>query len=804
VSLALGLFGLVIAILTAYPRRPRQLSLAVLTLFALHAVWVAASALWADSTTRVWLEAARSFGFLLVFALALLFLTDPRARRAFRYLVMAAAFVLLALCLWRLWSTDDLSNLFIDNRFSYPVRYPNNAATLFLVFFWPLMWLAAGREEKPLVRGAALGLATGLLGLAIITQSRGAMYSLAIALVLTFIVSPIRLRTLFYLIVPALLMVYAFPRLNRYWVEGPTAVDGGIGARSLLVAAITAGFIGLIAALLERWVKVSRKMRAIFGTVILVGVVVAIVYGSITLTSGVGGPFTWISQTWEEFTSDQATADASVPGSGAESRLAVISSSGRIDIWNVGWQAFRSSPALGVGADNWVFQYDLLRERATAKSQQVHSLELQVLSETGTVGGVFAFGGMMLALGGIMWPRCTAGWRHARETWLRRRRSAMITGADPRFCNPRWGSEPAAYGWETALFVGIAYWIVHSSVDWQWQMAGVTIPMLLMLAAGVAGVDAQVDVIWPRWNRWLRIRSSQAEPAPGAIDVGLGNPGVVGADFDPTPKETADDFLPVRRAEKHFSKQSRRHRRAERRRSNVLRLEPPGILSHVFRFLLLALSLIVIVSAGLPYLSLQIQDSALGIAKTDGVRAAARAEDALWLQPADPAPFIAQAGIYSAAASKAAASGASDRAGAVLDNLALSISSYQKAIANEPADWALRYRAGVETLNLLLASVYAGGGTTALDPEASLPLLPGLKDWSALSGSGAGLPGPGEATGSLAKTEATRQIAEEYRRQSSEELRQRAVDFLQAAQDRNPLAEEVKEAMRIAQQAQKP
>ncbi len=349
----------------------------------------------------------------MVFALALLYLTDPKARKVFRYLLMAAALVLLAACVWRLWSADSIAGMFSDNRFFYPVSYTNNTATLFLVSFWPLMWLAAGPEEKAPVRGVALGLATGLLGLGIMTQSRGALWSLAITLVLTFIVSPARLRTLLYLIVPGLLMVYAFPNLNRYWSEGPDAVGGGVGARTLVVVSITAGFIGLIVALLERWVKVSRKMRAIFRTVILVGVVAASVYGSIALTSDVGGPFNWVSQTWEQFTSDQQPSDASVPGSGAESRLTVISSSGRIDLWRVAWEEFRSSPALGVGADNWIFGYDRLREEALRKSQQAHSLELQVLGETGIVGGVFAYGGMLLGLGGLLWPRCAAGWREA-------------------------------------------------------------------------------------------------------------------------------------------------------------------------------------------------------------------------------------------------------------------------------------------------------------------------------------------------------------------------------------------------------
>ncbi len=802
VSLALGLFGLVAAILIAYPRRPRQLSLAILTLFALYALWVAASVLWADSTTRAWLEAARSFGFLLVFALALVFLTDAKARKIFRYLLMAAALVLFAVCVWRLWSAEDISGLFINNRFSYPVSYPNNAAALFLVTFWPLMWLAAGREERALTRGVALGLATGLLGLAVMTQSRGAVWSLAITLVLTFVVSPIRLRTLFYLLVPALLMIYAFPQLNRYWLEGSGAVDGGVGARSLLVAAITAAFIGTIVPLLERWVRVSMKMKAIFGAVILVGVVAGGLYGSITLTRDVGGPFKWVSQTWHQFTTDEDVAEASIPGSGAESRLAVISSSGRVDIWRVAWLEFQSAPALGVGADNFVFGYDRLRERAPAKSQQAHSLELQVLGETGSVGGILAFGGTLLALGGLLWPRCTAGWRLARETWLRRRRTAEAPHANPRLCNPRWGNDPTAYGWEMALFVAVAYWMVHASVDWLWQMAGLSIPMLLLLAAGVAGVDARAGVMWPRWNRWLGTRSQAEQPAkePRSHSGSVG-PEIESGATEADGQAREEPLLPVRRAERYLSKQSRRRRREERRRGNAERLQPPGALSRVFRYLLLGLAVVVLVVSGLPYLSLQIQSSALGIAKTDGVRAVSRAKTALWFQPGDPAPFATQARIYSGAASDAATSGVPDRAGAVLDNLALSIHSYEDAIANEPADWALRYRAGVETFNLLLASQYATGRDPALDYATLVAMIPGLGDWSTLSGSGALEPQaePGVAAGSLAKTTETRQIAEDLRALAPDELRRRAIELLEAAKERNPLASQVTDALDLAQ-----
>ena len=239
-AIVLGFFGLVVGALAAYPRRPRQLSLAVLALFGGYSVWVAVSALWAASTGRVWLESGRTFAYLLILALALVYFTAPAARTAFRYLLIAAAFVLVAVCVWRLWSTPDVAQLFVSKRLTYPASYPNNSAAMFLVSFWPLMWLASGPGERAPIRGLALGLATGLLALALMTQSRGALWSLAISLVLMFVLSPARLRLFLYLAVPALLMAYAFPRLNRYWVEGPEALGGALAARTIAVAVIMA------------------------------------------------------------------------------------------------------------------------------------------------------------------------------------------------------------------------------------------------------------------------------------------------------------------------------------------------------------------------------------------------------------------------------------------------------------------------------------------------------------------------------------------------------------------------------------
>lgn len=792
-ALAIGLFGLVVSLAIAYPRRPRQLSLAVLALFSLYAIWVACSAAWAGSTSRVWLEAVRTGAFLLVFALALMYLTDPKARRSFRYLVMGAGFFLLAACVFELWTTDNIGNLFVENRFFFPVTYPNNAAALFLIGFWPLIWLAAGPEERAPVRGVALGLATGLLGLAMMTQSRGAIWSLGLTVILAFIIFPGRLRTLLFLAVPGFLLVYEFPSLNRYWTEGPAEVGGALAGRTLLVASIMAAFIGMILALLERWIRVKGKTKVVLGSAILIAAVAGAIYGSMALTKDVGGPLGWVSNTWKTFTGQTESGEQQT----GQPRLFMVDSSGRVGIWKVAWEEVRNEPILGVGADNFVFQHDLLRNTNVHGAQHAHSIELQVLGETGVVGGVFATCAILLALGGIMWPRCVAGWRGARRSWLRRRASDGSEAQPPepsRLRHVRWGENSIEYGWDMALVLSVSYWVIHASVDWLWQMAGVAIPMLLMLAAGVARTDARADILWPRWNRWLRVKGH-----PVAMHPDLSENQSESADLNESASATgsadSDVFPLARRAEQH----SARRRRRAKRLARATFLQPRGLLSYSFRAVMVAVSLGVFICAGLSYFSLQYQDSALALARTDPVRAVGRAASARWLQPSDPGPYETQAIIYHNAAREALTSRSSGMVGAVLDDLALSIGSLEQALAVEQVNWILHYRAGVATLNMLLAASYAHGHDPGIDSAEAHMSVPGLEDWTAIGETQETLPEPGGAKASLAVDEITLATATRFRELTLSDLCGLAGRFLAEADARNPLTLDVDAAIELQQ-----
>jgi hypothetical protein len=582
-ALAVGVIGVVAASLLGYPGRPRQLSLAVLALFAAYALWVLASNLWGASSSRAWMATGRTFTYLLVLALALAFFTSSRARTAFKHLLMTASFVLLVICIWRLWSAGDLTQLFVANRFAYPIGHADSAAALFLVPFWPLVWLAAGPAERAPVRGAALGLATGLMGLAMMAQSRSAVWSFGISLIIVFALSPGRLRLLFHLVAPGLLMVYAFPHLNQYWTQNPAILSGGLAARTLTVAALAGGFIGMIVALLESWVKVSGRMKAIFGTVVLAGCTAGLIYGAVTLTQDVGGPMAWFGDTWNLLVSEPA-ADKPAP-SGAAQGTDAVSMPTRADVWRAAWQQSQQTPILGAGADNSAAATpsspDPSDGASSSQAPHADSLVLRVLSDTGIVGGVLVFGAIVLSVGGLLWPRTAAGWSRVRRT-RRRGGGAGAENGERRVGRrrvSRWGSEPMIYGWEMALLAGTAFWFIDANLEQLWRTTGITVAVILMLAAALAAADAQAGALWPRLAAKLR-RGPVSQTETAAEDA---------------PSEEAAGAEAA-------GGRSRAGRKEKRRRFPHGRLRPEGLLSEAFRVGLIVLSAAVLILAASAYL----------------------------------------------------------------------------------------------------------------------------------------------------------------------------------------------------------
>jgi hypothetical protein len=163
----------------------------------------------------------------------------------------------------------------------------------------------------------------------------------------------------------------------------------------------------------------------------------------------IGNPATRLSDAWDEFRS-------SPPRTPASSYLASGFSSNRHDIWRVALDEIAAHPLAGVGSDN--FAVDYLEDRRTSEEPLYpHSLELKVVAQTGVVGGVLFLGFLVCAV----------------VAWARRREEMELSR-----------------GLRAASFVGFAYWFVHGSIDWFWELPGLAAPALAMLGIAVASTPA--------------------------------------------------------------------------------------------------------------------------------------------------------------------------------------------------------------------------------------------------------------------------------------------------------------------------
>jgi hypothetical protein len=369
-----------------------------------------------------------------------------------------------------------------------------------------------------------------------------------------------------------------------------------------------------------------------------------------------------------------------------------------------------------------------------------------------------------------------------------------------------------------AIVAALAYWLIHAGFDRLWQIAAVTIPALLLMAAGLSAVDARVGTMWPRWEQWLRIGGRTTEGPSGAPAAAPGgdSPALLPAEppapasDDPEsgtetgtfrrrpqtePEETG--VFGMRRSDQYLGKWRRRRRREARRQRSSERLQPPGPLSQVFRIVLVALSVLVIVAAVPPYVSLQLQRSAVGLTQTDGLAAASRAGAAAWAWPGDAGPFVTQGSIYARAAASRPVGGRP----AVLDDLALSLAAYERAAGKEPDSWAPRYQAGISALNM---AIVAMGPVSPGDPLADIPYtvlipsIPGLQDWTWLDERSAAEP-PESVEGSLWPPYGAPDVAHLYRTMTPAQLSDLSLAFLLEARRGSPQAPEVNEAIALLQ-----
>lgn len=384
--------------------RPRGARAAALASFTAIAVLSALSMLWAPDAGAAWAGTERIALYLLAFALPLLW---PPSRAALSPALVIWPLAALIGGIAGLAGARATPTSLEAGRLLAPTGYANASAALFLMGAFPAIAVAARRERQPLVRVAMLASAGVLVSLALLTQSRGTVFGVAVALVVAFALGPNRLRLAIPFGLVALVVIVLSGELldvrNTVLAgDAAGAIDDAIAL--LVTAAVALAALGTAYVLLDRRAEpgaafVRRAARA-SRLALAAGVVIAI---AVFLVAE-GSPISWAHQRFEDF---KTPSYASVEN--GQSRFSAGIGSNRYDYWRASVDIARDHPFSGTGAENFASAY-LARRHALKAPIYAHSIWFSALSELGFPGLLLLiafFVAVVLAL------VRAAPWRHA-------------------------------------------------------------------------------------------------------------------------------------------------------------------------------------------------------------------------------------------------------------------------------------------------------------------------------------------------------------------------------------------------------
>jgi O-antigen ligase len=337
-----------------------------------------------------------------------------------------------------------------EPRLAHPLTYWNALGMLAGIGIVLCTYLTTSTRNSPIARvlGAA---ATPLLALTLLyTLSRGPTWITVAALIVYVVIGrPRALLTGAAAIAPAtvIALVAANPTSNLTDLNptGPAAIAEGEYVFGVLIFCMIGA--GLVRALMLPLDARLSRLRLGYQTrrqVVVGGGVCAIVLvlaGTIAFDApGIAGT------KYHEFTD----RDLTTPDTRGQSRLVSARSNGRLDLWDVAIDAYRSDRLKGTGAGTFELQWAQGRERL---SYVVHAFNLyaEVLGELGLIGLL----PLLVTLG-------------------------LILGA---FAYRARGADRSLFA--ALLAVGLA-WVVHAGVDWDWQMPALTLWLFALGGAALA------------------------------------------------------------------------------------------------------------------------------------------------------------------------------------------------------------------------------------------------------------------------------------------------------------------------------
>ncbi len=431
--------------------------------FAAYVGWSYLSITWAAAPGLALEGSNRT---LIYFSIFTLFALMPWSERSARLLlgVFIAGITISAIATTvQLTVAAHPDRLVPAGRLVGPTGYHNASAALWTMTALPALFGASRWHVPAIVRGLLAASGVLLFQLAVLTESRGWLFSLPVILVVALVICPGRARFAIWLLAPAgavlltlrpLLNVY---RLSNHLVVGGTApltplrnaMHGATVACAVtFVCVLLAGT--LLARLDRRYVvppfsRQAMQRAGIVSTTIAVGVaglaIVLVGFPSQQLTRAVAA-FGGCSPTGTE---------------GVGSRYTALGSS-RSDIWRVSTDLVVNHPLLGLGQDNFAEAYLQNRGRCE-EAQWTTSLPLRLLVHTGAVGFALFAGFVVAALMSAFGSRSAPSGRLG----LPGQRELVVVALLP-----------------------LVVWVVHGSLDWFWEMPALSGAALAMLGTATA------------------------------------------------------------------------------------------------------------------------------------------------------------------------------------------------------------------------------------------------------------------------------------------------------------------------------
>ena len=440
-----------------------------LLLFTLFALLCAISVLWSIAPELTYIEAGRTFTYLVVFTAAVYGarLAPRVAPELLEGLVLAAAVVVGYALVSRVWP-GALAENEISNRLGQPFDYWNAVGCVAAMAVPITLWLGSRRTGGSTARVVAYPVMGASILAIILTQSRGAAAAAAVGVIAWFVLVPLRLRSLPVLLAPlaGALAVGAWALSKDPFtktlqpISAKESVAGDFGGLVLLMLVLLLLVGAAVEAGSARRVPSARVRRRV-GIVAIAAACLIPLAGLTSVAFSERG----IGDRIDELTSETKTS----PGESGGRVFEASSSRGKY--WREAFNVFDARPLAGAG--NGAYAVARLRYRTDSSvTRHAHGWIPQTMADLGIIG---------LALTTLLF----LAWSLA---------ALSATGLLPRrLVRPSEDEPPPRRDWDagrialvTLLLVPLVFGI-QSLLDWTWYIPAPAL-MALLAAGYVAGL----------------------------------------------------------------------------------------------------------------------------------------------------------------------------------------------------------------------------------------------------------------------------------------------------------------------------